>query len=516
MSRKARRRSRSQAPQLDPNGQVRPVHGARSNSEQLEAKMALSAEQGPFTPVLNAALEEAFGQSIAGLHVHRGADAQNRAIGACARTEGSTIFLSSTVREDLQDPQSMEVIGHEVGHALAGGGSGADQVDRPGDPGEARADAAGEGFAAYVRGGGRGRVPMLAPAHGGRAKVHRYKLCGPFNFGDPVHENLTLQSLRKASLEKRQRNEPMGPLLSNLDPETLPSPDGLPPKKFPKESQEFVRGTIFPDDPKNFLFNKSKGTDDMGTGLEWAWHYKFGGKKDLTARSHHGDLQFLHSMANGDGEEPVDTKARILAWARFNADVAKGNHGPGRRLQDVPEIAEYFSDDKYAERTVADLFAGHTKWADDLELPDLQQRATGALLHLVQDSFAPGHVSRDPETKKIFQFHSYTHQDEHKHGQHDKLAKGKSLGERLNHTPGANDAIHHGAKVLGLLDGPGFGVDDVVDYLDRQVFDVDPMAHLSGPGEHCQKKKKKKKKPKKVGEADWRGPKRRSGTDKAH
>ncbi|HMV68883.1 MAG TPA: hypothetical protein PKA64_18690 [Myxococcota bacterium] len=68
----------------------------------------------------------------------------------------------------------MEIVAHEVAHALAGGGTGEYAVDRPDDPGETGADRTGRAFAAWVGRGMEGPAPQLRPARGGRAKVHRF------------------------------------------------------------------------------------------------------------------------------------------------------------------------------------------------------------------------------------------------------------------------------------------------------------------------------------------------------
>ena len=92
-----------------------------------------------FSPVLNAALSACFGD-ISGIGVSTGKDASVGKVGADATTTGTQIDLGSSVAPDLSDPFSMEVIGHEIAHALGGGGTGEHAVDRPGDPDGPRAD----------------------------------------------------------------------------------------------------------------------------------------------------------------------------------------------------------------------------------------------------------------------------------------------------------------------------------------------------------------------------------------
>ena len=119
------------------------------------------------------ALVDCFGPAVAGVEIHGGEDAPNDDIGALGSAEGHRVSLSSDVDPAQGDRQSLEVLGHEVAHAMARGGAGETELDQPGDPGEARADATGAKFAAYVAGGMRGPAPRLQAATGGRARVHR-------------------------------------------------------------------------------------------------------------------------------------------------------------------------------------------------------------------------------------------------------------------------------------------------------------------------------------------------------
>ena len=138
------------------------------------AMQSMMAGPDAFSPVLNAALGACFGD-ISGIGVSTGQDSHVGSFDAEATTIGSRIALGSGVQPDLGDPRSVEIIGHEVAHALAGGGSGAHAVDRPGDRGEASADQAGARFRDFVMGGMRGAAPSIAPAAGGQARVHRWE-----------------------------------------------------------------------------------------------------------------------------------------------------------------------------------------------------------------------------------------------------------------------------------------------------------------------------------------------------
>lgn len=126
-------------------------------------------------PAVSGALSACFGPGVSRVQLSGGEDTRNREIGALASAEGRRVSLSSAIDPARGDRQSLEVLGHEIAHALAGGGSGATDLDQPGDPGEARADQAGQRFAAYVQGGMRGPAPKIPAATGGRARIHRWE-----------------------------------------------------------------------------------------------------------------------------------------------------------------------------------------------------------------------------------------------------------------------------------------------------------------------------------------------------
>ncbi|MCE9580591.1 MAG: DUF4157 domain-containing protein [Deltaproteobacteria bacterium] len=134
------------------------------------------SNSGPFSAPVNSLLSASFDSSLDGISVQRGAGEANRALNARAYTMGSTIALGDDIREDVNDPSSMEVIAHEVAHALAGGGSGEKLIDSGrGDAGETAAHAASGAFRDFIARGARGPAPRLSPAHGGTAKIHRFE-----------------------------------------------------------------------------------------------------------------------------------------------------------------------------------------------------------------------------------------------------------------------------------------------------------------------------------------------------
>jgi hypothetical protein len=151
----------------------------------------------------------------------------------------------------------------------------------------------------------------------------------------------------------------------------------------------------------------------------------------LLARSHFGDLQFLHAMASVDGETAAESQKRVLMWAEFTWKVAIGTYKLDTPLKDV-DVAGF--DDFFGKSgwSVQDLFTvGNSALRGHI-----RDVAFGSNLHTVADSFAKGHVKRQatvpgaacaalphkPAPGSILEFHSYTHQDEHKHAEYDTAA----------------------------------------------------------------------------------------------
>lgn len=153
---------------------------------------------------------------------------------------------------------------------------------------------------------------------------------------------------------------------------------------------------------------------------------------NLLARSHFGDLQFLHSMAQEDGVDPAQTRADILGWLEFAWKVATREISHGTLLRDVniPVIKGRFNCSGWS---VADLYV---LGRQDSMLGFIHDIAFGSILHTVQDSFAEGHVDREPVPQgvhcapdlplqrpgNIREFHSYGRQDGHLHDAKDERA----------------------------------------------------------------------------------------------
>ena len=158
-------------------------------------------------------------------------------------------------------------------------------------------------------------------------------------------------------------------------------------------------------------------------------------KSALLLRSHFGDMQFLHSMANEEKEKASATRERIIAWAQLAYQVANNEISAGSYLWNIPigEFSSLFNRQRYW--TAALLFGmGDPKYQKS---PGLNQVAFGSLLHMIQDSFARGHVLRRPTAGAtcnlpdnsvvpapglIAEFRSYARQDNGDHSREDGKA----------------------------------------------------------------------------------------------
>ncbi|MFT3754950.1 MAG: DUF4157 domain-containing protein [Pseudoxanthomonas sp.] len=148
-------------------GKIDAVSSAGAGLGGLAGQAAAGAARGPFTGPVNSLLRNCFGHMLDDITVARNEGGKNRGIGAAAHTIGRHISLGDDIKEDMNDPHSMEVITHEVAHALGTPGKQKHVLDRAGDPGEHAAYDAGRSLRSFIQGGGRGPAPQLKPAHGG-------------------------------------------------------------------------------------------------------------------------------------------------------------------------------------------------------------------------------------------------------------------------------------------------------------------------------------------------------------
>lgn len=323
-------------------------------------------------------------------------------------------------------------------------------------------------------------MSFSAPAH---------EIASPWNFTLPVHENMTLLALRSA-FEAGQKQDSAykgGPLLKGVKLKELPSGDSkdyVDPKDAPLSTQEFLRGVTWPDDPKGWLFDTARGTHNYSSGLDWLDEFDDGDVRNdahLIKRSHFGDLQFFHAMATGRKELAAKTKGHAMVWARFNIELALGTIDFKTKIKELPnhlsDIQLFFRG--HCTWQIRSLLAGSEAYGKQLSQRDVQHRATGILLHLIQDSFSHSHVER--KNGAIQQFHDYGSQDSDKHSAKDEMGEGDTLAERMKNTLGATKAIEEGARLVLMLDLKN-SADDIEKVLDTEILKLASTVKAAGPG----------------------------------
>jgi hypothetical protein len=261
----------------------------------------------------------------------------------------------------------------------------------------------------------------------------------------------------------------------NDDPPFRLLPDQA--KNLPCKTDETVR---FITQPKCWagLFWDAEKRAKSGVAMDASNGYS------LLHRSHFGDLQFLHAMASKDGEPPEVTRQKILMWAEFSWRIALREYGLDTRLRDVKidGFTEHFGK---TEWNVQDLFTlGNVALRRNID-----EVAFGSLLHVVEDSFAAGHVERaEPIYGKqcngsaamfkpgsIAQFHAYGNQDTDLHAQADSSSA-------LNYARAASQGgvIEVGRNLVAMLD-KNLPWDSVKPYLEC-VFELKDSATPASAG----------------------------------
>jgi hypothetical protein len=224
-------------------------------------------------------------------------------------------------------------------------------------------------------------------------KPEGYQIEGPFNIHEPIHEKITLAALLGSTV-----SVPAGVSVGS-----------------DQATNEFLRGVIWNDDPAVLMFDEDT-TDNwhFSTGASWYFAFKLAGwatmnnLTNLTGRSHYFDLQFLHAMASTAGELPTDTLAKIMLWAEVMYRLSIGEGVSGTDKLGSIAIASNVTGAAGAtySYSLSQFFDAYTVPRGDDTLNhlltldtacaslDLKRRAIGSLLHLVQDSYARGHVKR--------------------------------------------------------------------------------------------------------------------------
>lgn len=272
-----------------------------------------------------------------------------------------------------------------------------------------------------------GAVGLLA-SHGGETgpslategpAFREYQVGGPLGIGDPVHETITLTALTATKHPAANNDQVIRGVFWNDDPECLLFDDGATSRPLAK-STGFLFGLRF---KRLELFISGKRPITPADGL--------------MARSHFGDLQFLHAMASTADELPGQTLKAMLEWAEFCWSLATGAILPTSKPDEWGPLATRFESQEGHIADAANLFSCPAAL--------VPLRAFGSLCHMIEDSYAGGHAEREPIDRtrrgRILQFFCYTNQDHAKHAELDRWQGGKTTADHLAGLPGALDAM---------------------------------------------------------------------------
>ena len=200
-------------------------------------------------------------------------------------------------------------------------------------------------------------------------------------------------------------------------------------------STSLVYATRWPDDPTRML-DSARSAPKFGVTLfrDCGPYIGSGQRIDqagMLCSSHYGRLSFLHAMQQpGMGETPAQTRELMLAGASFAFDVATDDAVrtanycqavaalPSARLRDALTLADEGKCERRRKRflfiptgwyepwTVQTMFAFECRnpigsgrcgeGTGDLGRDRAVSAATGAILHMIQDSFSQSHVYRAP------------------------------------------------------------------------------------------------------------------------
>ncbi|KAG0306237.1 hypothetical protein BGZ98_002745 [Dissophora globulifera] len=339
-----------------------------------------------------------------------------------------------------------------------------------------------------------------------KTKVANYAVGGGFGgwTQQPVHETITIAALIASEMR--------------LDPRTTYAIANY---EHQYDTLEFFRGVVWNDDPMNELFCSNKNDNfERGKGIAWAKYFASGkfsdidytvlggiDRRNLIARSHFGDFQFLHAMAEKAGEAPQETQKKVLVWIEVMYKVAIGQISIDTKLRDV-QIPGNNDQDRYPLRRLFDNITQpcdtdtiHTLLTSNHEYKNVKhdRRALGSCLHIIQDSYARGHCRRNklpgfsnPERfGTIATFHTYNGQDSHEH-EHFDYNRSITPIEKINcaniaefkDMVGATDAIHACTRLINYWMNKKPWEGAVQDWFTNQLFFVGADTTYSDPEVH--------------------------------
>lgn len=216
----------------------------------------------------------------------------------------------------------------------------------------------------------------------------------------------------------------------------------------------------------------------------------------LACRSHWGDLQFFHAQRSSQSETMDVTRAKILDWARFAYRVANGEISPSANFCEQFAGTSHFSRAMVPPRfpycsrrrsawTVGEFFTFRCPWTPrqcntDPTTELMRRSATGAILHVIQDSYSQSHVLRTDMPRRNDEGvplavmecgapREYTHYNRETAETHGTADDWPRLGSTCGPGSARDDAITASATALYYLQEERTA-DQFVEYLTARVF----------------------------------------------
>jgi hypothetical protein len=165
-------------------------------------------------------------------------------------------------------------------------------------------------------------------------QLQRYKILGPWNTGQAVHETLTVLAVGEAIHELEADGIDPGELMAGFDVDKLPDlgkTASFDPVDAPASFQQFIRGVVWADDPKGLLFDKDEDATDYSSGAMWYSEFGEGEKGKFAADK--SDLISRRRRRVPRLRRPGRARARQVRLLRQGRDAPR-EHRPdqGRRV----------------------------------------------------------------------------------------------------------------------------------------------------------------------------------------
>ncbi|MBF6033499.1 hypothetical protein H8F23_09580 [Pseudomonas sp. P155] len=216
--------------------------------------------------------------------------------------------------------------------------------------------------------------------------------------GQPIHEAIIRIAYLKAYGSTIKEQTWLSPLLGGVE--------------WNDDPEELLRKAFYYGGWRNALeFRRKIALEEKGT--------------TIMNRSHYGDLQFLHAMLPSDADQTIALQ-RLRRWLEYSYRVAIGEV-PYNTLRRSTPYNEFFAKvgcpSPGGRCTVLDLYdmklhfrVKNGKPASPAMLQlTLQELATGAIAHVIQDSYSAGHTRRVGGTGKLMEMYRYDDKNRAQH-----------------------------------------------------------------------------------------------------